>query len=60
MTEDEFNETWESVMRKLTAGERELVETVIEGARVNNSIVFYVIALLVGLLGGWTAAGGWS
>lgn len=60
MTEDEFNETWESIMHKLTPGERELVETVIEGARVNHSVIFYAVALLVGLLGGFTAAGGWS
>ena len=52
MTEDEFNETWESIMHKL-------VETVIEGARVNHSVIFYAVALLVGLLGGFTAAGGW-
>lgn len=47
-------------MRKLTPGERELVETVIEGARVNHSVIFYAVALLVGLFGGFTAAGGWS
>ncbi len=53
MTRQEFDKTWARVMSRLTAEEREVVETVIAGAEANHSAGYMIACALLGVVGGW-------
>jgi hypothetical protein len=60
VTPEDFQRTWDATLAKLSADERELIETVIAGAQVNFTGVYMLIAAAIGGVGGWCLARLWG
>jgi hypothetical protein len=53
MSPTEFDAAYEQILDRLTTEERELLETVLEGAQVNYTALYMVFSAMLGLVGGW-------
>lgn len=60
MSNEEFNRTWDMLRAKLTASEREVLDTVIAGAEVNHGVVYMLVAAGLGVIAGWCCCAMWG
>lgn len=44
----EYNEAWNTIRSKLTRSEQELIDNTITGAEINHSIIYVVVAFVLG------------